>query len=711
MYSSVWSSLMTEDMAVKLMLYEDGELSEEENLEVEDYLRKNPSIADDMSWWENESAALKKLGVGRLSHDQFKKKIKDIVGRNSIPSDQSPEPENLVSLKKETALRRIFSLRAANDNSWMKIAASLVIVAFIGYSLTNNTSQQYAGLLEQSAGISEGGDAYISIKSKSVSDGNFLRSLADSSEYKFKSKEKLPFKINFTTRSRSDGLKTTVSDGDTLRVDDQLVIYIEDIKEDGFVSIDFKGSDGKIQNLLPLTEIARGSPPIRSPKNITQAHKLQADRRGLETLSVKFKKTRDDQSHIVKKISYFKDDMDDLVADKNYEMLIANKKTEQGQTLTNERISRKFVDLFAIQDSKEFLSVFQLTNIDPSIKTRGASGERIFSKLMPSVVKVMTNEGIGAGVILSTDGLIVTNFHVVKGYTRLGIKFVPGNSNVINSSKTFFAKPVVVDEIADIALLKLETVIPNLQVAKLAPEGVALEKQVKGGATVYAIGHPSGLDWSFSKGQVSQIRKNFKWPVSEDKKYIRIADVIQTDAAINPGNSGGPLINIRGEVIGINSVKKDKAQGLSFAVHIGEVYRLMREMKDRRFQRPNTVSKLANNPKVKSIDTNKNGISDLYLVRLGKERSASMVMVDKNEDGKIDYYIYDKNSDGKAEARIYSRYVGTKKIFVWKIDSDGDGKADALGMDLDGDWRPDKIRPIKRMTGKTRALKEYILSQ
>jgi hypothetical protein len=86
-----------------------------------------------------------------------------------------------------------------------------------------------------------------------------------------------------------------------------------------------------------------------------------------------------------------------------------------------------------------------------------------------------------------------------------------------------------------------------------------------------------------------------------------------------------------------------------------------------------------------------------------------MSMVDKDEDGRIDYYLYDKNADGKVEARIYPRYVGNHRIFLWKIDGDGDGKTDALGLDLDGDWRPDKIRQIKRMTGKTKALKQYTL--
>ena len=353
------------------------------------------------------------------------------------------------------------------------------------------------------------------------------------------------------------------------------------------------------------------------------------------------------------------------------------------------------------------MSVFQLATNNASIRTRGVKEQDIYSGLKSSVVKVMTNEGVGAGIIVSTDGLIATNYHVVQGYRRLGIKFVPGNSSQIDASKTFFAKVAVVDEIADLALLKIERQIPNLRTAKLAPKGKSTEQHVQIGADVHAIGHPRGLDWTFSSGKVSQIRQKFKWPTGKDKKYIRVADVIQTDTDNNPGNSGGPLINDRGEVIGINSFLKGKAQGLNFAIRISEVHRLIGDMKSRKFPRPRTTKKLKNNPKVKSIDANGNGTPELYLVRLGKEKSKTFGMVDKDENGQIDFYIYDINSDGKVEAKIYARYVGTQRIFVWKIASDGDGKADALGLDLNGDWRPDKIRPIKKMKGKTKALKQY----
>ena len=188
---------------------------------------------------------------------------------------------------------------------------------------------------------------------------------------------------------------------------------------------------------------------------------------------------------------------------------------------------------------------------------------------------------------------------------------------------------------------------------------------------------------------------------------MRVADVIQTETAINPGNSGGPLLNQKGEVIGINSFVKAKRQGLNFSVNVTELHRLILERKDRKFPRPLNVRKLREDPSVKSFDVNKNGKPELYIVKLKNTKSSALIMVDKDEDGKIDYFLFDKDADGKPEAKIYARFIGKQRIYIWRIDSDGDGKADAVGKDLDGDWRPDNIRPIKRMTGKTKALKQY----
>ena len=121
---------------------------------------------------------------------------------------------------------------------------------------------------------------------------------------------------------------------------------------------------------------------------------------------------------------------------------------------------------------------------------------------------------------------------------------------------------------------------------------------------------------------------------------------------------------------------------------------LVSQKKDRLFPAPMKVPLKA---KSKGIDSNKNGVPDLYLNiktdNFGKKRVFGVV--DKNEDGVIDYVFIDLDGDGEWEARIIPRSIGERRVFLWYVDTDKDGKPDAVGLDNDGDWKPDSLRPIK----------------
>ena len=170
-------------------------------------------------------------------------------------------------------------------------------------------------------------------------------------------------------------------------------------------------------------------------------------------------------------------------------------------------------------------------------------------------------QAAGTGFVISKDGYIITNNHVVEGATKIEVAFYGDEPDEV-----YEAKIVGRDQLTDSALIKL-TQMPKhpLQEAKLGDSS-----QMAPGDWVMAIGNPFGLAHTVSVGVISGLGRPL--PVAD----LRTQDVIQTDAAINPGNSGGPLLNLRGEVIGINTAIYTNGQaqtniGIGFAVPIKAV--------------------------------------------------------------------------------------------------------------------------------------------
>lgn len=161
--------------------------------------------------------------------------------------------------------------------------------------------------------------------------------------------------------------------------------------------------------------------------------------------------------------------------------------------------------------------------------------------------KHFKREGMGSGVIVSKDGLILTNAHVVRDADEIKVK--------LSDKRSFEAKVVGADKESDIAVIKIEA--DNLPVAKLGDSS-----KLRVGEIVLAIGNPFGLNKTVTSGIVSATGRT-------NIGIIDYEDFIQTDAAINPGNSGGPLVNIEGEVIGINTAIATRSggyQGIGFAI-------------------------------------------------------------------------------------------------------------------------------------------------
>ncbi len=172
--------------------------------------------------------------------------------------------------------------------------------------------------------------------------------------------------------------------------------------------------------------------------------------------------------------------------------------------------------------------------------------------------------GGGSGFIVSSDGLILTNRHVVSDASA--------NYTVFTSDgKTYEAKVMALDETEDLAIIKIEAV--GLPVAVLGNSDL-----VRLGQTAIAVGNALGeFKNTVSVGVISGIRRNIS--AVGPRQVESIEDVIQTDAAINIGNSGGPLVNLRGEVIGINTAVARGAENIGFAIPINKAKRVLESFK------------------------------------------------------------------------------------------------------------------------------------
>lgn len=163
----------------------------------------------------------------------------------------------------------------------------------------------------------------------------------------------------------------------------------------------------------------------------------------------------------------------------------------------------------------------------------------------------LQQQSIGSGFLISKDGYIITNQHVIDGAVNIKVT-VPGSEN------KYEAVLVGEDYDLDLAVIKIEGKdFPTLTLGN--------SDQIRVGEAVLAIGQPYGLDHTVTTGVISAKGR----PINiEDRSY---QNLIQTDAAINPGNSGGPLLNMQGQVIGINTAVNAEAQGIGFAIPINVV--------------------------------------------------------------------------------------------------------------------------------------------
>ena len=167
--------------------------------------------------------------------------------------------------------------------------------------------------------------------------------------------------------------------------------------------------------------------------------------------------------------------------------------------------------------------------------------------------------GSGSGFVIDSKGLIVTNTHVITGADEIKIQFA-------GSQKFYKAQLVGKDELSDIALIKIKPKHP------LKPVKLGNSKDIQVGEKVAAFGNPHGYGHSMTQGIISAIKREID--------ELNLFPLLQTDASINPGNSGGPLVNLKGEVVGVNNAIAAGAQGISFAIPIDNVKNILNDLKN-----------------------------------------------------------------------------------------------------------------------------------
>lgn len=168
-------------------------------------------------------------------------------------------------------------------------------------------------------------------------------------------------------------------------------------------------------------------------------------------------------------------------------------------------------------------------------------------------------QSLGSGFIVKDDGIIITNYHVIEAASKIYV--------LLSDNSTYEAELIGGDNIIDIAILKIK----NTNGRKFPVAKTGNSDDIMLGETVIAMGDPYGLSSSITTGVISAVKRIINMGLGYSL-------FIQTDALINPGNSGGPLVNLDGEVIGINSAMVQQAQGICFSIPINTALRIMPEI-------------------------------------------------------------------------------------------------------------------------------------
>lgn len=218
------------------------------------------------------------------------------------------------------------------------------------------------------------------------------------------------------------------------------------------------------------------------------------------------------------------------------------------------------------------------------------------SECLSSVVAISADtisyNSVGSGVCVADNGLIVTNYHVVSGTDKIRLYLADGR---ICSAKLLWK-----DKSLDIAILRSDVSLPWLKIAQEGDYSI--------GEEVYAIGTPLDLNFkhTVTRGVISATNRTLQ--VDGENGYSSMSHLLQHDASINPGNSGGPLINTKGEIIGINTIKVEDAEGMGFAIVCDTIMPVIKNYSQNNYQSNGYLGVFGYDVSLEEYGSNKTGL-------------------------------------------------------------------------------------------------------
>ncbi len=363
-----------------------------------------------------------------------------------------------------------------------------------------------------------------------------------------------------------------------------------------------------------------------------------------------------------------------------------------------EKLKKKLKQLVLIANTNNSRIKKDNRNRKKRTKYKGPA-EDIYQEFSNNVVYVTDKkEGFGSGFVIEHEGFkIITNWHVVENNKDVMICLKPKVLKDYCDDGSYTGKVIKINKKKDLAMIEVKGLSSKFTKIKFASY-----KDLRIGETVFAIGHPGGLLWTFSNGMVSQIRPDHKWKYKNSRHF---ANVIQTNAAINPGNSGGPLFNKDKKLVGVNTFTAE-GESLNFAISSDDLIDFIKQVEKNDIEAPYIKKKKKGNtwikkktdsskknaitekfPNSKIIDSNKNGITDIWLIDENNDGFHEKALIDMNEDGIIEAVAVDENKNNNFEMIVYDTDLDGN-INEAEFDENDDGKMDFIAFDYnqDGEW-------------------------
>lgn len=305
------------------------------------------------------------------------------------------------------------------------------------------------------------------------------------------------------------------------------------------------------------------------------------------------------------------------------------------ETYTAERTSETVADVK--EENKKVSEIIENVSICVvGISKLKENGNSIFLK------DGTTKLGLGTGIIVSENGYIITNEHVSG--QKYGTCYV-----TLENGKNYTANVLWSDQDLDLSIIKIEA--KGLNYVNLGDSD-----KIKVGEKVYAIGNPLGFEFqrTVTSGIISAKDRTIK--IEEEENSVYMEDLIQTDATINPGNSGGPLIDIDGNVIGINSVKITSAEGIGFAAPINIIKPILNNyISEGKFEEASLGIYAYDKEVIPYLDSGIKIDNGIYVIDTIKNGAASTAGIRANDIiTKIDNILLNKMTELRS-------YIYTKK--------------------------------------------------